>query len=91
MIVLLSKIKIDNPVQLEIIDLNGNILLKQRIKESNLNFKLYGISGSVTNYTFWYFEEKPKIQINEINGEIEIGIETPNHNTIKFNLERKKH
>lgn len=87
MIVLLSKIKVNNPYQIEIIDFNCNVLFKKSIApDSFKRFRDYGISESVTNYTFWYNDTFPKVMLIDSNNHKEIKVKTPNDSFVSFDI-----
>ncbi len=86
-IVLLSKIRINNLDQIEIIGFDRKVLLKKTITmNSVINSREYGISESVTNYIFWYNEKDPDLRIIQCDDSYKIQIKTPNNNFLSYTL-----
>lgn len=83
-VVLLSNVKVNNPFQFEVRDFNGRAICQKMIGETTENFKKYGISGSVTNYTFWYHDSLPEIRAEDKNRTISIFVKTKNGSWMPF-------
>jgi hypothetical protein len=85
MIVLLSKIRINNPVQIEIIGFDRRVLLKKAINPDSLKYRAdYGSTESITNYIFWYNEKDPELTVLHSIDSCGVKVKTPNNNFLSF-------
>ncbi len=84
-VVLLSNIKVRNPVQVEIFGFDRRVLLEKSVSvNSMVNSDAFGISESVTNHIFWYNEKDPEITVLDENDICEIKIKTPGNKSLSF-------
>ncbi len=70
-IVGVSNIKLWNPLQLVVLNAQGAVLLAKPVDESSFP----GVSGSVTNWVYWYHEPSPTISITPVGDHFVLKVE----------------
>jgi hypothetical protein len=85
LIVLLSKIRIDNANQIQIIGFDRSVLLKKQISMDSVNCSgVCGIKESGTDYISWYNEKDPGITITDKGDSYTIAVNSPNNKIVSY-------